>query len=277
MNFHLFKPCNLRCRFCFATFRDVRGRLPTKDALRLIGRLRDAGTEKLNFAGGEPTLHPDLGQLVEHARALGLVVSIITNGARLEPLLRDHREALDIVGLSVDSADEGIQKQLARGGGDHVGASLRLAGRVRAAGLYLKLNSVVTRLNVHEDMSAYVEAFAPDRWKVFQVLAVEGMNDGSVEDLLIERSEFDAWVRRHAALAPVPEDNDAMTDSYAMIDPLGRFYGDTDGKHRVSAPILAIGIPAAIAQVGFRIDKLAARGGLYDWSAANGQLLGRAS
>lgn len=27
VNFHLYKPCNYRCRFCFATFRDVDGHL----------------------------------------------------------------------------------------------------------------------------------------------------------------------------------------------------------------------------------------------------------
>ncbi len=277
VNFHLFKPCNLRCRFCFATFRDVRGRLPTEEAKRLLEALRGAGAEKVNFAGGEPTLHPDLGLLVEHARSLGLVVSIVTNGARLPRLLHHHGGALHIVGLSVDTADEAIQKRLGRGRGDHVGTSLELARMVRDAGLYLKLNTVVTKLSVHEDMSGYVRAFAPDRWKVFQVLAVEGMNDGSVEDLLIDRATFDAWIDRHAELSPIAEDNDAMTDSYAMIDPRGRFYGDTGGKHRVSAPILSVGIPAALAQVGFRIDKLAARGGVYDWTATNGRPLDRAS
>jgi len=270
VNFHLFKPCNLRCRFCFATFRDVRGRLPTDEVRRLLDTLAAAGCGKVNFAGGEPTLHPDIGAILEHARSLGLVVSIITNGARLRRVLREQPGVLDIVGLSVDTADEQIQARLGRGPGGHVGESLALAGEVRDAGLYLKLNTVVTRLTVHEDMSDYVRAFAPDRWKVFQVLSVEGMNDGSVEDLLIERAEFLAWVERHAALDPVAEDNDAMTDSYAMIDPLGRFYGDSGGKHSVSAPILEVGIDEALAQVGFRVDKLVARGGVYDWTSANG-------
>ena len=54
------------------------------------------------------------------------------------------------------------------------------------------------------------------------------------------------------------EDNEAMTDSYAMIDPLGRFYGDTGGRHRESAPILEVGLATALAQVGYSEEQYAA-------------------
>ncbi len=63
------------------------------------------------------------------------------------------------------------------------------------------------------------------------------------------RARFVAFVERHNALATagiavVAEDNDAMEDSYVMIDPLGRFYGNHEGRHRVSAPILEVGVHA---------------------------------
>ncbi len=51
INFHLFKPCDARCDFCFATFRDVRGRLATADARRVIDQLRAAGGQKIIFLG----------------------------------------------------------------------------------------------------------------------------------------------------------------------------------------------------------------------------------
>jgi len=71
VNFHLYKPCNYRCRFCFATYRDIRGHLSLADARALLRALRSAGAEKINFAGGEPTLHPHIGDLVADARGLG--------------------------------------------------------------------------------------------------------------------------------------------------------------------------------------------------------------
>lgn len=270
VNWHLYRPCNLKCRFCFATFRDVKGRLPLEASLRLLAALREAGTEKLNFAGGEPTMHPEIGALVAEARRLGFTVSIITNGFRLGRLLDDQASDLDWVGLSVDSADEGVQAALGRGDGTHAARSLALAGRVRRAGLRLKLNTVVTALNWREDMRPYVRLFRPDRWKAFQVLPVEGQNDGAVDDLLISSAEFAAWVGRHRGLdaeglGPVVEDNDAMTGSYLMVDPIGRVYGNSTGRHVYSAPILEVGIAAAARQVGFDIGRLIDRGGLYRW------------
>ncbi len=201
VNFHLYKPCNYRCRFCFATFRDLRGQLSLDHALTLLRLLRQAGCEKLNFAGGEPTLHPHIGPLLAESRRLGLVTSIISNGARLTQLLAAHATDLDWVGLSVDSADEAVQAALGRGTGGHVARSLAHADDIRARGLRLKLNTVVTALNWREDMSEFVRQVHPERWKVFQVLPVGGQNDGAVDDLLIDATQFRAFVDRHASLA----------------------------------------------------------------------------
>ena len=269
-NFHLYKPCNAKCRFCFATFRDVDGRLDFASARRLLLALRMAGCEKITFVGGEPTLHPHIGELLTEARCLGFVTCIVTNGARLSTLLKHQPDTLDWVGLSIDSSVEAIQAALGRGRGDHVAGSIRLADEVREKGIRLKLNTVVTALNWQEDMSALVRRLQPERWKVFQVLPLTGQNDGSVEDLLITAERFAVFVSRHQhlsgeGLAPIVENNDAMRGSYVMIDPLGRFFGNATGEHVYSEPILEVGVSAALSEVGFEVARFDARGGRYDW------------
>ena len=273
INFHVYEKCDSKCTFCFATFADVRRRASLEESIRLLEVLREAGARKINFAGGEPTLHPHIGRLLEAARALGFVTSIVTNGWKLGKLLDRHPGVLDWVGLSCDSADEATQLALGRGRGNHVARTVALADRCHAEGIRLKLNTVVTSLTWGHDMRALVRRIRPERWKIFQVLRVEGQNDGRVEPLLIEPWQFRAFVERHAELSAegitlVPEDNEAMTDSYAMIDPTGRFFGDTDGKDRRSRPILEVGVAAALRDVGFRPEKMKARGGLYDWEPA---------
>lgn len=270
INYHLLKPCDASCRFCFATFRDVRGQLALPDALRLLDLLAAAGAEKLNFAGGEPTLHPHIGRLVAHAHELGLVTSIVTNGSRLADLLDRHGASLDWVGLSVDSALEEVEVALGRGRGDHVARAVNLADRCRRLGVRVKLNTVVTALTWKEDLSELVRRIQPERWKVFQVLPVGGQNDGEVEPLLVTREQFAAFLARHSHLAaegfaPIAEDNEAMRGSYAMIDPLGRFYGNATGRHVYSPPILDVGVEAALTAVGFSGAKFDARGGRYAW------------
>lgn len=270
VNLHLLKACNARCRFCFATFRDVRGQLGVDGVRALITALRDAGAEKVTFAGGEPTLHSHLGALLRHAKDAGLVTCVVTNGFRLDALLDRHAEALDWVALSVDSGDEVTQAALGRGDGGHVGNAVRLADRCHALGLRVKLNTVVTAATWEEDLSELVRRIRPRRWKVFQALPIDGQNDGMVEDLLISAPQFRAFVDCHAHLAaegypPVVEDHDAIRGSYAMVDPLGRFFGDATGRHVYSDPILDVGVAAALAQVGFEPAKLEARGGRYAW------------
>ena len=270
VNFHLIRACNAKCRFCFATFRDVSGQLSLDGARRLLDALREAGGEKLNFAGGEPTLHPHIGALLAHARSLGFTTSLVTNGFRLRRLLETNSGDLDWVGLSVDSGNEATQAVLGRGTGGHVAHAVRLAQHCREHGVRVKLNTVVTALTWQEDMSPLVRAIRPERWKVFQVLPMAGQNTGSVEGLLITEAQLEAFRARHAHLAaegvsPIAESNDAMRGSYVMVDPLGRFFGNATGTHVYSAPILEVGVESALSEVGFSAAKFEARGGRYAW------------
>jgi|GEM_PF-449365 len=268
VNLHVLRECNLACRFCFATFRDVHGRQSASDWREVLKQLADAGTQKVNFAGGEPTLLKDMGKLIRFAKSLGMTTSIVTNGIRLACVLKEAEGDLDWVGLSVDSSDEDIQQQLGRGRGTHVQDALELGQLARRHGCRLKLNSVITALNANEDMSPFVRALSPDRWKVFQVLDVKGQNDGSVEELLIEKQAFDAFVDRHRAqgLDVIAESNEEMLESYVMVDPLGRFFSDSGRRHSYSERIVEVGVPKAYAQVIHLPKKTAARGGYYDWA-----------
>lgn len=278
VNFHLWKPCNFGCNFCFAVFNDdaalrtVRGGLPEADALRILEMLRHAGVEKMNFAGGEPTGCPYLSRALRYARELGFVVSIVTNGAKLRQVLDAAPGCVDWVGLSVDSANEETQAALGRGNGDHVRRSIEHFQLLHSRGIHVKLNTVVTSLNWQEDMTDFVMKVQPERWKIFQVLLVEGQNEEEVKLLLITREQFNSFVDRHSDLAVkgimmAPEDNEHMTGSYAMIDPLGRFFSNATGRHVYSRPILDVGVAAAFSDIAFYPDRFESRGGRYDWGA----------
>ena len=59
VNYHLWKPCNMSCGFCFATFLDLPARpkfdyLPEADALDLIAALRGAGSPPCPVRGAFP-------------------------------------------------------------------------------------------------------------------------------------------------------------------------------------------------------------------------------
>lgn len=276
VNFHLWKPCNLRCKFCYAVFDDdhslraVRGGVAETDARRIVEMLRCAGAEKLTFVGGEPTLCPHLPSLLRRTRDLGFINTLVTNGARLKRLLDAVPDCIDWVGLSVDSANEATQAALGRGKGDHIAKSIEHFRRLHERRIRVKLNTVVASLNWREDMTDFVLRTRPERWKVFQVLPIEGQNTGAVEPLLISSDQFQAFVDRHRGLAAhgitvAAESNEDMTGSYAMIDPLGRFFSNVGGRHVYSPPILDVGVVAAFRAITFDPARFDARGGRYDW------------
>lgn len=72
-----------------------------------------------------------------------------------------------------------------------------LANAARAAGVGVKVNTVVTTINASEDLAGLVADLAPQRWKILQAAPVEGQNDAFVADLIPERAVFDAYVARH--------------------------------------------------------------------------------
>ena len=293
VNFHLWEPCNMRCRFCFATFQDVkqtvlpRGHLPREQALSVVEQLAAASFDKITFAGGEPTLCPWLGELIGRAKQLSLTTMLVTNGSRLlaPGWLDAHGTHLDWVVLSLDSAEPGTHERLGRSIAGQVGRALAvdyylaIAAELRARQIRLKVNTVVTAENAHEDMGDLLLALKPARWKVLQVLPMGGQNDGAVEPLLIDEATFRRYCARHkrvadAGICLVPEDNEDMTGSYAMVDPAGRFFDNTAGHYRYSRSILDVGVFAAWQEIHFDAQRFEERGGVYDWrTPAGGSLV----
>jgi radical S-adenosyl methionine domain-containing protein 2 len=134
----------------------------------------------------------------------------------------------------------------------------------------LKVNTVITSLNVSEDLSSLLRELRPERWKLLRVLPVEGQNSGKVEPLLCSAEAFQSFVDRHRGLEEegitlVPEDNPDMRGSYAMVDPAGRFFDNTQGGHHYSEPILSRGLEVAWSQVHFSMERFDKRGGRYDF------------
>jgi MoaA/NifB/PqqE/SkfB family radical SAM enzyme len=84
-------------------------------------------------------------------------------------MIQKLKPFVDWIGLSIDSADEKVEVALGRGNGGHVKKILELAKVIHKAGIKLKINTTVTRLNWQEDIRPLIRLLKPDRWKVFQV------------------------------------------------------------------------------------------------------------
>jgi len=57
------------------------------------------------FTGGEPSLYPHLVEAVKYAKSKGMITSLTSNGSITRAQLRDLRDDLDVLSISVDHYD----------------------------------------------------------------------------------------------------------------------------------------------------------------------------
>ena len=144
--------CNLRCRMC-QHWRDARpAQLSTARLRELLSELGALGCRKVHLTGGEPGLRPDLEELVAHASAAGLRVTLTTNATRLT---RERARGLVRGGLrganvSLDGPDAGVHDAVrgVPGAWDQAVEGLKnLRKEARHGRPGLAVNTVVNRLN----------------------------------------------------------------------------------------------------------------------------------
>ncbi len=261
INYHITNRCNFKCKFCFAKYHDCTQILSKSDSINLIKTLADNGCQKLNFAGGEPTLVPYLSELVNVAKDQNLFVSLISNGTGINQKFIDIcRDSLDLIGLSIDSQYNVIERQLDRTfiknktakDYDHIKSISATAQLIHDSRIPLKINTTLTKLTYQEDMREFIQKLNPFRWKVFQVHHIRGINDPFFrEGLGIDEKEFLKFIKFHQNLTPIYETSNMILDSYCMITPDGRFYQDSNRVHHYSQSILQIGIKNAFQQINY--------------------------
>lgn len=275
VNYHITRRCNYKCGFCFHTAKsnDV---LKVEEASHGLKLLAQAGMRKINFAGGEPFLMPKfLGQLVMYCKEeLRLEsVSIVSNASKIkETWFQKYGRYVDILAVSVDSFDEQVNVKIGRGAGDHlkqVKVAQELCSKYK---IKFKINTVVNRYNWQEDMNKQIAELSPVRWKVFKVLVLKGENDGNntlrdAREFEITEPEFAKFLEGHSKQSClVPENNDAMKNSYLVLDEQMRFLDSSDGGKVPSQSILEVGVAAAMAKSGYDPQKFVNRGGIYEWT-----------
>ena len=266
-SFHIVKPCNMKCKFCYATFEDmhITTQLSPFNAIQILNKLKEAGLQKITFAGGEPLLYRWIDQVIGHSKSIGLTTSIITNGSFLsDEFLNTNKGQLDWIGLSIDSLNDETNTKIGRIS-KHNPNYYELVSRIKMHGFKLKINTVVNRFNEDENMQDFINMANPLRWKVFDTLRVEGQNDKQFEEIKTSDFKYEMFIMRHQHPSMVCEDNEAMTGSYLLIDPQGRLFENSKGKHTYSKPLQNHSIESCLSEISLDRKMFIQRGGLYQW------------
>jgi radical S-adenosyl methionine domain-containing protein 2 len=240
INLHLLEGCNFYCRHCFAQF-------GTKHILSLDGWkriidniLQKSVIERFNLAGGEPLLYPAINALIDYIVSKGIKVSIITNGSLLTPeSIRYFADKVAMIGLSIDTVEPTLSRTIGRctGKGEvlPVTKCIESCKAILDYGISLKINTVISRLNLNDDISDFIRQVQPDRWKVLK-MKVFSNADFDNSDLVISDAEFSKVCQRYAPLHPICEKT--LTSAYIFVDPSGNLIDNSVQGNQLAGNLL---------------------------------------
>ena len=201
--------CNFRCLYCMPEagleWLPKSEILSYEEIADVVRQLAPLGLRRLRITGGEPTIRPNLDELIRLLRAIPGIedIALSTNGVRLPQIASLYREAgLDRVNISVDSLRPERIASIARRnlGFDPIAAAVA----AERAGLDpVKINVVVMR-GINDDEVADLARLTLDH--PWHVRFIELMPVGELRELTFEHvvpsDEILARVAELGALEP---------------------------------------------------------------------------
>lgn len=184
--------CNFRCLYCMPPeglqWLPKQHILSYEEIADVVTQLAPMGLRRIRITGGEPTIRPNLDELIRLLRAIPEVedIALSTNGARLPQIAALYREAgLDRVNISADSLRPERIAAIARRdlGFDPIAAS-RAA---QAAGLSpIKLNVVVMRGINDDEIVDFARLTLEHEWHVrfIELMPVGGLRELTFEHVV---------------------------------------------------------------------------------------------
>lgn len=269
VNFHITNHCNYHCTYCFGKFEKQQDP-PLNDAKKVVEnigsyfRQSQINDGRINLAGGEPLLYPHLNELIDCIRSHGVAVSIVTNASLLTvERVAKWQGKVSCIGISVDSLDNDTNRKIGRCCGQTVTdlAHLRtLSVAMQEHGIDLKINTVVSRLNLGEDLTPLYRALRPKKIKLLQMHLIRGVND-KAGPYQITDDEFNCFCSRHAEFRSiiVEEPCGSMENSYLMVNPNGEFQLNDNGIYRKYGDLKAMPLGKILENVPMCAEKFNSR------------------
>lgn len=278
VNWHITEACNYKCDYCFAKWNGntkevLHSTLKTEAVLTQIERIRhlfNVESDKilfenlrLNLVGGETFLYEkQLKNIVYLSKKYGFKLSAITNGSLFNSSnIVFIAQNFSSIGISVDSLNQETNLMIGRSSRKKIfdyRETLMAINHMREVNpdIEIKINTVVNKLNFCENLSDFIQQAQPQKWKIFKLLPIYS------DKLKIQDHEFLKFIEEHAHLSKIMsvENNDDMTESYLMIDPLARFFqnGIEQGYH-YSSPLCEVSADVALKQINFDTNKFISR------------------
>jgi GTP 3',8-cyclase len=188
---------------------------------RLVGIFAGLGVDKVRLTGGEPLLRHDLATLVALLRRHPLLgdLALTTNGILLARHAAELRAAgLGRVTVSLDTLKPSRMLEFARSA-KH-GDILEGIAAARAAGLGVKLNSVVIRGYNDDELTDLVEygRTAGVEVRFIEYMDVGGATGWSMEQVVSRSEILERLTHRYGSIEPIGQTDSAPAERFALPD-----------------------------------------------------------
>ncbi len=176
INILLLNRCSFSCLYCQQDHQDPT-MVPLDKLLSVLREAKTLGTQRIHLTGGEPLLHPDIGEIIRVGKEMGFFVSLTSNGLLVDAFIEDVKR-LDQLQISLDGPPQ-VREYLC--GPLAVPAIDRAFAALKQEGIRFWTNTVLTKATIpHIEwiveqarenkaqanfvvMEAHPEAWTPDR------------------------------------------------------------------------------------------------------------------
>jgi AdoMet-dependent heme synthase len=179
--------CDLACVHCRASAQPNRNsfELSTEEGKRLIDEIAQMRVPVFVLTGGDPIKRPDLFELIEHARKVGVRVSLTPSATPLLTLKVIHRlkeSGLARLAVSLDGSRRETHDAF-RGMSGSFDRTLEAIEWANEVGLPVQINTTFSRSNVEDfdNIAALMESKRIALWSVFFLVPT---GRGKIADLL---------------------------------------------------------------------------------------------
>ena len=184
--------CNNKCVKCYVeNYRDVK-ELSTIEWKQVLDNLWKIGVPHVTFTGGEPTIRPDLPELVAYAEDLGIITGLISNGRKLKnKKLVDNlvSAGIDHFQITLESHDPSIHDSMCgeRGSWKETIDGIK---NIVPTPVYIMTNTTLTPFNV-TDIEKTVEFLHSLGIEKFAANSIIKSGGGKNEEMALTIEELD--------------------------------------------------------------------------------------
>jgi MoaA/NifB/PqqE/SkfB family radical SAM enzyme len=154
---YITKMCNVKCCFCYYKYGDNLGHTPFDNIKRILEKFKkEYNIEYVDITGGEPTIHPQIIEIIKSSLEYGIKPTVITNAQKTKTISKLIDNGLEDILVSIQGLgskhDEAVNK---KGAFNKVMETLLI---LKDRGFGFRTNTVLTNYSC-PDIEAMAELF----------------------------------------------------------------------------------------------------------------------